>query len=696
MSRCKSTLQRHLSIPTPKRVETERDEKSDFDYLKCNDRCGYIPHENPFPSIPHIRPLQDVHKAQSHNIPATAANAPASAIPTPKPETLTSVPTFPVAAAEVLELEPVEVDEPAGLEPEEAAGVEVRVLVTLAASAFTELTAPLALTIAEATLELWLPVAVLFTDSKEDRAADADDSSDEILDWRDGAAVAVKEEKRDEAAASSDDVKLENAEEAEEISEGKAEVQVLNWDEAETKAEDSAERIADPTDEASDPMEENIEPRSWAEDEAESARRRRGRVRTCIVWFGSAATQSSGAAEELRRWKSCFVIFSRDGKMEGESRFPLSVFCLLSSLLALLFSSESSVIMKMAALRAAVTLLAAASMARASPIQSSPQEPVFGLSDYYNTYRGVAAPYPGNETAPILPTTNGTAGPDDLLFQNLLAAEWAIFSFYQQGVERFNASSFTSAGLPNTTYDRIQEIRDNEAGHLAIFQSQISSNSIKPGACQYTYGVTDALSFIETLTILEIASMAFLTGLVQQAKTNATKGALVAIASTETRHEVWALLDLWKTNPFGGPSDTSFPYANEILDTTNTFIIPGSCPQENPPYPYPSQHLPQLSYNTTANLSPGSGSEVQFVFEGAAPEWNPAQQYYAVFFHGVLNVTVPFDVATNTTTIPDFETGKGLIIGVIADTEGAPCLESVVAGPLLLVQQPAGEIVSAV
>jgi len=332
--------------------------------------------------------------------------------------------------------------------------------------------------------------------------------------------------------------------------------------------------------------------------------------------------------------------------------------------------------------------IAAASVAVAAPIQ----HPVPGLSDYYSNYRGKGVPYPGNLIDPIQPTTNGPPGPDDLLYQNLLSAEWAIFSFYQQGVELFNASSFTALGLPNTTYDRVQEIRDNEAGHLAIFQSQISSNSLKPGPCKYAFGVKNAGAFVVTLTLLEIASMAFLTGLVQNANTDFTRGALTAIAETESRHNTWALMDIWKSNPFGGPSDTSFPYANQILDTTNQFVIPGSCPQENPAYPYPNQHLPQFTYNPKTNSSLTSGTEIEYIFTTPPPAWKDGCTYYAVFFHELLNISMPFNTKTNTTKIPDFDLNKGLIVGVIADTPGAPTLDTVVAGPVLLVEQPTGAI----
>ena len=198
-----------------------------------------------------------------------------------------------------------------------------------------------------------------------------------------------------------------------------------------------------------------------------------------------------------------------------------------------------------------------------NPLSNPNYGPVPGESLLYNEYSGKAAPFPANETAPIAATTKGPRGPDDELFQNLLSAEWAVFSFYQQGVEAFNKSSFVAAGFPNTTYQRITEIRDNEAGHIRIFQdrygirhelhkryvgiawfeanscvSSISSNSLKPGACKYKYRFSDPTSYLIIQNIIEVSSMAFLTGLVQQAQTNVTKGALVAIGEVEVRHEV--------------------------------------------------------------------------------------------------------------------------------------------------------------
>ena len=164
--------------------------------------------------------------------------------------------------------------------------------------------------------------------------------------------------------------------------------------------------------------------------------------------------------------------------------------------------------------------------------------PVPGESTFYTNYTGKSPPFPANTTVPVSATASGPAGVDDILFQNLLSAEWAVFNFYQQGVEAFNESVFTDLGLPKTTYQRITEIRNNEAGHLRIFQDSISATSIKPGPCKYEYGFTSAMEFLALQNIIEVSSMAFLTGLAQQAKALSTIGALTAIGQTETRHEV--------------------------------------------------------------------------------------------------------------------------------------------------------------
>ncbi|KAL2267900.1 hypothetical protein VTJ83DRAFT_5177 [Remersonia thermophila] len=322
--------------------------------------------------------------------------------------------------------------------------------------------------------------------------------------------------------------------------------------------------------------------------------------------------------------------------------------------------------------------------------------PIPGQSPLYSTYLGVERPFPGNITAPILPTEDGEPDPDDHVWQNLLSAEWIIFEFYQFGVEKFSAGDFAKAGFPPTTLDRLKEIRNNEAGHLRIFQNQISNASVKPGACKYTFPFDDAASYLAYLTVVEISSMAFLTGLVQDVTSDRSKGAIAAISQTEARHEVWALTELWRSGPFAGPSDTSFPYANQILYSTRGRIVPGSCPPDNPAYPTPRQRLPGLgAAPDTESLAPGATITLTFPDpDGMVPEFDPDTQYYGVFFHGLRNVSVPIETREFprrpvTVTIPDEFEHTGIIVALVADEPGAPTKESVVAGPAVILEQPA-------
>lgn len=315
--------------------------------------------------------------------------------------------------------------------------------------------------------------------------------------------------------------------------------------------------------------------------------------------------------------------------------------------------------------------------------------PIPAESSYYTSNNSTAPPFPGNYSQPVFPTINGTAGPDDLLFQNLLGAELAIYAFYQFGVETFNQSVFEEAGYPPHTYQRIIEIRNNEAGHARIFEEQISAASTKPAACKYQFGITSPVAYLAAHTVVEISSMAFLTGLILQAQLNSSKAALVAIAETESRHEAWGLIDIWQQSPFAGPVDTIFPYANEILDTTKVFVVPDSCPPGNPDYPVPSQNLPSLSYKAkSTTLLPGSSVTFAFSDPTNQPHFEAGKTYYAVYFHGLLSITEPFDTKTNASIIPPEFEARGLFLAVISDTPGAPTIDSVKAGPLIITEQP--------
>jgi hypothetical protein len=61
-----------------------------------------------------------------------------------------------------------------------------------------------------------------------------------------------------------------------------------------------------------------------------------------------------------------------------------------------------------------------------------------------------------------------------------LTLELLDSTFFAEGLNNFTAADFEAAGFPNTTFDFITRIRDNELGHAAALQSAIGSGHLLP------------------------------------------------------------------------------------------------------------------------------------------------------------------------------------------------------------------------
>jgi hypothetical protein len=98
--------------------------------------------------------------------------------------------------------------------------------------------------------------------------------------------------------------------------------------------------------------------------------------------------------------------------------------------------------------------------------------------------------------------------------------------------------------------------------------------------------------------------------------------------------------------------------------------------------------LPPLIYNTkTSTLAPGTTIEL-IVDTSSGNQLPKADNYYAVFFHALNKYSVPFNTSTGIVTIPAQIEPLGLLLIVIADERDAPTAESVLAGPLPILQAP--------
>jgi hypothetical protein len=89
-----------------------------------------------------------------------------------------------------------------------------------------------------------------------------------------------------------------------------------------------------------------------------------------------------------------------------------------------------------------------------------------------------------------------------------------------------------------------------------------------------------------------------------------------------------------------------------------------SCPSQNPIYLNPNQGLPTLDFQRNTTSAGAPGSLINFIFPDAnnQPCFAVDKEYFAVFFHGINNITMPFDVNRRSSIIPDaFDTNAGLI-----------------------------------
>ncbi|PKX88606.1 uncharacterized protein P174DRAFT_446451 [Aspergillus novofumigatus IBT 16806] len=131
-------------------------------------------------------------------------------------------------------------------------------------------------------------------------------------------------------------------------------------------------------------------------------------------------------------------------------------------------------------------------------------------------------------------------------------------------------------------------------------------------------------------------------------------------------------------------------HPSDQLHPNNAFVVPGSCPQDEPRLSQSPPGLPLLAFSKKGTTAQ-PGSMIYFVFSNPdnQPRFEDENKHYAVFYHGLNTVSVPFDRKTNSSTIPErVDPESSIIMVTIADRQDAPTEESAVAGPLIILEQP--------
>lgn len=262
----------------------------------------------------------------------------------------------------------------------------------------------------------------------------------------------------------------------------------------------------------------------------------------------------------------------------------------------------------------------------------------------------------------VADTANST--PDDVtILQYALTLEHLEDNFYHQGLAKYSASDFSSAGLDRSKYELIAS---HEATHVAFLTTAIGSKAVK--ACTYKFPDTDAKSFAAVAAVLESVGQSAYLGAAQFIKDKGYLTAAAAILTVESNHYS-AARDQIGVNPI--PSAFNTPLGlSQVYSLAAPFIV--KCPSSNAKLPV--QAFPAL---TTKSSSVKPGDQVKFTF---TPK--KGKTTYIAWFDGL---AVQYSKVSNgMAKVPSgLAPGLGYAIATTANGQGKDVISdsNTVAGP---------------
>ncbi len=171
-------------------------------------------------------------------------------------------------------------------------------------------------------------------------------------------------------------------------------------------------------------------------------------------------------------------------------------------------------------------------------------------------------------------------GVTDLQILNYaLGLEHLEAAFYNQGLTRFTANDFNSAGfvplvgtlIATKALDNLKAIQEHENTHVETLRTVIRSLGGTPvAACQYNFGVTNFSGFLSTAAVLESVGVMAYTGALGMIQNPDLRTAGATIATVEARHSAYLNL-LLQDLPFPSATDST-KTMTEILTAAGPFI----------------------------------------------------------------------------------------------------------------------------
>ncbi|KZT42830.1 hypothetical protein SISSUDRAFT_1015410, partial [Sistotremastrum suecicum HHB10207 ss-3] len=237
-------------------------------------------------------------------------------------------------------------------------------------------------------------------------------------------------------------------------------------------------------------------------------------------------------------------------------------------------------------------------------------------------------------------------------------------TFYKTYLAKFTESDFTDAGFAPWVRGRFVQIGQHEAEHVAFLTSALGSEATS--ACNYSFPVTDAASFVALSGILEgVGSSAYL-GAAQFISDPAVLTAAGSILVTEGRHQGWVQAAVEKEAPWSSAFETPQTF-DEVFSLASPFIT--SCPSTNPALPFVA--FPNL---TVTPATPAAGDNITLAFSG-----NSTGAFLALL-HGLNQTFVP--ISNNSAILPAGL--QGTVYAVVSNSSSAVADNNTIAGPAIL------------
>ncbi|WRT64042.1 uncharacterized protein IL334_000970 [Kwoniella shivajii] len=196
---------------------------------------------------------------------------------------------------------------------------------------------------------------------------------------------------------------------------------------------------------------------------------------------------------------------------------------------------------------------------------------------------------------------------DTDILQYALTLEHLENAFYHQYLGQFDQAAFKAAGYPDWVRNRIENIAEHEAQHVALLSGALGSAATQP--CTYTFpGVTDPTSFVGLATVIENVGVSAYLG----AASSIVEAAYVTVAgsilTTEARHQAWLYSSVDKGPAWSGPEDTPLDF-DEVYSIASAFIT--SCPSTNPTLPVKA--FPTLAIGDDGSITTSASTDGAYV-----------------------------------------------------------------------------------